>query len=158
MTIVEFLIARLDEDEAVANATTSVPVAGCWKAARDKHAADGAPLFLVQGDDPHEPGTMEYTSTEIIAYSAEWQTEAEANLRHIARHDPARVLREVAAKRERLALYVEVTDILFHGSSGDRIKYQRESGRFEALDVEVRRDAAIYADHPDYKPDWNLPT
>jgi Family of unknown function (DUF6221) len=113
-SIVEFLTARYDEEQALAEATTPTPIAGEWCATRDKHAAADTPLRLVQGCDPYEGEDWndyesgEYNGTPIIAFSAEWQDEAEANLRHIAYHDPARVLADVAAKRALLALWQKI--------------------------------------------------
>jgi hypothetical protein len=141
MTIVEFLTARLDEDataahEAAAFYDDADENGVSWRGHEGKTESGSTYFWLV----PHLG----------VIYDP-------ASGRHIVRHNPAHVLAEVKAKRERLALYVEVTDVLFHGSrSGDRIKYQRESGRFEALDTEVRRDAAVYADHPDYDEGWRI--
>jgi hypothetical protein len=72
---------------------------------------------------------------------------------HIARWDPARVLREVEAKRKILAeyqrLYAEINELVVHG---------REPGHhmdaMRALHVAVCAHAAVYSDHPDYNPAW----
>lgn len=98
--LADWLRQQVDDDERMALATTLVPVPGEWKASRDKYASDDAPLYLIQGDNEDEPGHEGYFyGHEIIVFAADWHNEAEANLRHIARHDPARVLREVTAKR-----------------------------------------------------------
>ena len=63
---------------------------------------------------------------------------------HILRHAPARVLREVAAKRAIL----------------DQSEVEVEYGRQvdfdvrDALDSAVRHLAAVYSDHPAYLPEW----
>jgi len=157
MDIVEFLTARLDEDEAGALATTPVLVTGRWKVARDKHADDDAPLQLIQGEDPDDPASEEYSSTEVIAYCAYWQAEAEANLRHIARHDPARVLAEVKAKRRVMARHSVVYDL--HTECCYGCGWDREEGfHVEGIEncQELRDMASVYDQHPDYDPAWNV--
>jgi hypothetical protein len=153
MTIVEFLNARLDEDQAEALATTPVPVPGRWKAARDKHAPDDAPLFLVQGEDEYEPGSENYSgNSPVIAYSAEWQPGAEADLRHIARHDPARVLREVVVKRRVLERHGTEVCMCIKEYGGDLVQawYDDEPC------PELRDLAAPYDGHPDFHPAWAI--
>lgn len=106
-----WLRETLDAAQAAAKATTPVPIAGEWATVRDKHADEDAPLSLIQGQDPHEPDYQGYSSgVPIIAISADWP-EAEANLLHIALHDPAAVLRRIAADRQILAEH-QVTKIL----------------------------------------------
>jgi len=158
--IVEFLTARLDEDEAGALATTPVLVTGHWKVARDKHADDDAPLQLIQGEYPDDPASEEYSSTEVIAYCAYWQAEAEANLRHIARHDPARVLAEVKAKRALIKIAFD------HASKIDGewgCCHSAESIKAGLCEDERPEDQAIlrtlaelYDQHPDYDEAWRI--
>ena len=59
---------------------------------------------------------------------------------HIARHDPARMLREVEAKRAILALLASapVEDV----NVGIELEIQRHM-------------AAVWSDHPDFDPAWN---
>ena len=70
-----------------------------------------------------------------------------------ANHDPARVLREVAVKRGRLERYL--------GQSGydlpegvnerrDDDERMRDEAVKDALEEEIREDAAVWSDHPDY--------
>lgn len=56
------------------------------------------------------------------------------NAAHIARHDPARVLREVAAKRAIVERYAKAPD----WAGGE----------------DVRLLAAVWSDHPDYRQEW----
>jgi len=75
------------------------------------------------------------------------------------RHDPARVLREVAAGRKILAQWRDlypVADSLMqeqqHGVyAGDG---EHTLGAYAALSEAVRALAAINSDHPDYDPAW----
>ena len=90
---------------------------------------------------------------------------------HIAHHDPARVLREVEAKRKRLTLYLDAKETLAaalkkappeddpataHSYVRERINANQASGRFVALEGSIRLDAAVYDDHPDYEELWKL--
>jgi hypothetical protein len=36
----------------------------------------------------------------------------------------------------------------------ERINANRASGRFAALEMSVRLDAAVHGGHPDYRPEW----
>jgi hypothetical protein len=65
------------------------------------------------------------------------------NAAHIARHDPARVLREVEAKRR------TVTD-LAATVAGDYI----DDGEPVLAEHVLRLLALPFADHPDYREDW----
>jgi len=104
--LVVWLRATLDAVQRAAEATTPVPVAGEWAAVRDKHAADDAPLTIIQGQNEDDPDYENYSSNvPVIAHAAEWQDEAEANLRFIALNDPAAVLRRIAADRKLLDLH-----------------------------------------------------
>lgn len=70
-----------------------------------------------------------------------WSEDAEsAPERHIARHDPARVLADVAAKRAIVA------------ACAYNLEYE-EYGHTLAERV-LRALALPYADHEDYKPHW----
>jgi len=60
---------------------------------------------------------------------------------HIARHDPARVLREVAAKR---AILAECEPRPGIGIVAIELAAQRI----------LRHLAAVWNDHPDYRPEW----
>jgi hypothetical protein len=79
--------------------------------------------------------------------------------------------REVAAKRKRVALYVEAKEILTevlksappeetpatgHSYVRERIKVRQATGRFIAYETSVRLDAMVYADHSDFDPSWRV--
>lgn len=78
MTVVEFLEARITEDEALANIAASELAGTEW------HAYSDETTVLASGVPVAETETPEYAP-------------------HIARHDPARVLAECKAKRAILA-------------------------------------------------------
>lgn len=113
MTITEFLTARLDEDEAVARAASPGP----WSA-----------------EDEEVKAVDDITVCDAFALSSP-QTRATAE--HIARHDPARILAEVASKRA----IVE------------------EAGQFGLREgvmsfMALCHLATVYADHPDFQAEW----
>jgi hypothetical protein len=120
MTITEFLTARYDEEEAEARAATPGP----WRAA-----------------DAGEYGAEVYTADgkTAVACSREGGGVDLEDATHIARHDPARVLREVAAGRTILGALE---------AAGDLGRDDRD------LMFAVRVITAVYADHPDYRQEW----
>ena len=84
--------------------------------------------------------------------------------RHIARHDPARILREVAFKRAIMAEHYPGTTWdrdapgglkICAGEGGDGDTWQMAT-RWPC--PQVRQLAAIYSDHPDYDPEWKPST
>ena len=78
---------------------------------------------------------------------------------HIARHDPARVLREVESKRLRVALAV---DMLSRnqpevGTGDKRSRLVNEGirvGSQVVAEAVLKSEAHVYADHADFKPRW----
>ncbi|MFF9910637.1 DUF6221 family protein [Streptomyces sp. NPDC013457] len=121
--LVEFLTARLDEDEQTA------------RRAGDSFRQIGETGVIVatEGDRAEE------------CASANWAGVAE----HIARHDPARVLAEVDAKRQIVTAFAEAR----------KRDYNEEPANYFA-GVHVALGAALdflalpYADHPDYDEAW----
>lgn len=76
---------------------------------------------------------------------------------HVAAHDPARVLREVAAKRKILTDYADCHGReLPAGVHDGRDPDEREIAQAirDTLEVIVQDLAAAYSDHPDYDP-WS---
>jgi hypothetical protein len=120
MQLVDFLLQRLDEDEAVARAATN----GAWEA---ENFPDGfSPMVIADG----------------MAVCETFDKPRLADANHIARHDPARVLADVKAKRavvEGCAPY-------------DDMQVRRQT-RTLAGNV-LRALASVYADHPDYDATW----
>lgn len=127
--IAEFLRARLDEDEATAQA-----------AANRRWRAEDNIISL-------------YPEHENDGFLS-WPTRADA--RHAALHDPARVLREVAAKRAILDLADEASG-LDMAVDGDRRIGSRDTEAEPYLGDQILRLLALsYSDHPDYQPHWKL--
>ncbi len=122
--LVAFLLARLDEDEAVAR--LAAREGGTWK----------------QDDPTRRPGAISSLDGPVV-YDEGAPDENQAP--HIARHDPARVLREVAAKRAIIAACEEA--IRNQGIFG-------EDGGQPLAEKVLPALAAVYGDHPGYDPQW----
>lgn len=150
MTITEFISARLDEDERVARA---------------------AAVFIdTNGEDDEDPGDAWETNgvhvgTAIGSYhiaTAEDSMHAHGPelAEHIARHDPARVLREIEAKRLVLG-YADWARRIFEEDE------RREStgavvhdagyrmGQWHGYKAVLSALASAYSDHPDFQPEWS---
>jgi hypothetical protein len=119
MTVVEFLEARLAEDELTA--TAAIDGAADWHAFyayRDVKDGDGHYVVLADGKCP----TVEQAA-------------------HIARHSPARILRQSEAVR------VVIADFLRLDALGDL------SGAAVA-EAALKQLAAVHWEHADFDPAW----
>jgi hypothetical protein len=126
MDLVEFLNARLNEDERWARAAA--------KAMSDRDYPEGNPRW--------EPGSDKVMTDDgqiVVIGTFEYLDEAVAT--HIARHDPARVLADVAERRS----------IIYLLTDGCRIAYDRMA---QANREVLHFLAHSYADHPDYREEW----
>ena len=124
MTITEFLLARIAEDEAAAQAASTGPWVWVGEAAEDSaflYAGDNEPVIAAYGN--HTEGYIECS---------------DADRSYIARHDPARVLAECKAKRALIAILTPGQEI-WDGT--------RWAGPLDIM-------AAVYKDHPNYDPEW----
>lgn len=127
MNLIEFVNARLDEDEATAKAALWADDSAEWTAFHRASTSAYGRWVIV---DSYEEGV-----TEIRAHAAD----DEGVARHIARFDPARVLREVKGKREivwRCTIWMNEP-----GPGADQESY--------LMDL-----AAAWSDHPDYDESW----
>jgi Family of unknown function (DUF6221) len=136
--LIAFLAARLDEDEAAAKAAQAPSP---WKAA--VHESD----HWIVTDATGEP----------LIYDEGTPSLEEAA--HIARHDPARVLRDVAAKRAILAEHGPASG----GRDADRCRvctavHDGHATRFRAPCPTLLFLAAIWSDHAAYQQEWALGT
>lgn len=134
--LVTFLRARLDEDETWAKSCEEV-YPGPWEVIDRGHSVTikaAAPLFrvIVSLDQDDVPPSDRWLS--------EW-------LDHIARHDPVRVLRDVAAKR---VLVDHAEQVLLETTHRFHPAYRFAVHLLHTL-------GAVYADHPDYQPEWSRP-
>jgi len=108
--LIAFIRARLAEDEQIALGASPGP----W-----------------HPDEEHDEvlAVDDVTVAEGFALSGR---QLRATVEHIARHDPARVLREIEGKRRLLNGLVPLM-------AGPAL---------------LRPLALVYADHPDYRPEW----
>lgn len=118
--LAQFLRARLDEDEQ----------------------AIEAPETWTEFDETQ--GTrrvdVDHSFERVTACTRAWRGV------HIARHDPARVLHEVEAKRRALNHY---EDVRRHAPG--HTAYTLAEG---AVGKQIQLMALPYVDHPDYRDDW----
>ena len=144
--LIAFLKARLDEDEATAKTATAVPAGSST------------------GDDPtdDEIYSVHDGIVDLVGVTVAFTRDRNvANGQHIARHDPARALREVAAGRYILDLFISTAALVEHPPvMGEGHPY---AGKISVQDYfDARRElavlrpvavalAAIYSDHPDYE-------
>lgn len=135
--LVEFLRERLADDERVARA------AGGQSWGHDgrggHHEANPTAYCTVTGplnSFSHEPPAHVCGSARV------------PDATHIARHDPARVLAEVAAKRAVIEQYEhKQQSMALYPNQGN-------ANGLMAFDEVLRLLAAVYADHADYRSDW----
>lgn len=129
MTIVEFIEARIAEDEQAAKDATEAP----WN------------LRLSESDDK-----ILTESGHTLIYGASYKEVVlevyENDLLHMSRHDPARVLRQCEALRRILDDYKRYL-------AEER---RRFNGWVTEKDSPITLAiASIWLDHPDYREDWS---
>lgn len=121
-----FVRARLDEEQAAAQ---DAGACGGWR------MSERFPGMVGTGPEP-EPGQRDNTQW-VLPLKHEWAE-------HIARHDPTRVLRDVAMKRRILARHDDQHDC------GDPRSWDYP---YEGC-ADLRALAAMNDDHPDYQEAW----
>lgn len=127
MDVIEFLTAQLDEDELFARDATPGP----WS--------------------PERPMLTDVVTSALLGRVADcsvgrdYRPQSLEDARHIARHDPARVLCEVAAKRAIVEAYRSARDDWTHFS-----QTESEHAREYALRGVVLELVSVYSDHPDF--------
>lgn len=85
-----------------------------------------------------------------------WGPDAEtAAERHIARHDPARVLRDIEAKRQLVGVHhAELIEVV-NADREERSGYWCAECDGETFPCRtLRLLASVYADHPGYRVEW----
>lgn len=135
--LVAFLRAQLDDDERVARSATSGPWSWVDPGGKVKSALVG-PGYPYQTVVPAAGGDV-YPSV----HDAE----------HIARHDPARVLAEVDAKRRIVDWLAE--DAAFDMPAAKAQAASREEWYLVTVArTTIKMLALPYAAHPDYRAEW----
>ncbi|MEE2040073.1 DUF6221 family protein [Nocardiopsis sp. CT-R113] len=150
MTIVEFIRARLDEDETAARAATPGP----WEAVIHRASPEqmrrwraGAALL---GGAVSDVVRVEVLPAIELEGNGDGGVGSVEDGVHIARWDPERGLREVAAKRAILAEHENGFPGLDYCTS---CRYGHEVAPWPC--PTVRALAAPWSDHPDYNPQWS---
>lgn len=139
MSLTEFLLARIAEDEADAKFAGDGGREVEWRAEeRGEHDAVWR-VMAVCGGWPLAPD---------VDGTGDWRFNV-AHAQHIGRHDPARVLAECEAKRQIVDLHHEYLGVCTHCVQVGA-EHDRESWPCPTL----RALAAVHADHPDYDRAW----
>jgi hypothetical protein len=143
--LVEWLREQLDEDERIARAAADElegpELGGEWR-------YDGRSVETVRERTMVAVGSQDLMELGVG--------------RHIARHDPARVLREIEAKRRRLERHTPQMNIGVDSDENDPSTYVPACSICQTTVVnpgdwpceELRDDAAVYADRPGYRAAW----
>lgn len=91
------------------------------------------------------------------------ESQSEELVRHVTRNDPARVLREVAAKRKTLAVHRITNHPPFPGDDRPQHSCQRcdwtpeeELWNYGVACEAVLAIASVYSDRPGYRDEWKL--
>lgn len=151
-----FLTARWDEDEQAARDATWHETAGAWRTKPTPYETRGAAERWYIEDS---------LGDGVVSHVDPQASDAEGVARHIARHDPASVLRDIEAKRKTLADYE--TTCRLRDEAAERIRAAGEHPSAEDLDLWGRAQieavvlrgpvanlALPYADLDDYQEGW----
>lgn len=153
MSLTEFLLARIAEDEAAAEAAPG----RVWTS-YDKDSVAGASVYDEQWVllYPQIYDHDKALSSEPGATGPKYIELARDDLvAHIARWDPARVLAECEAKRRVIERAVFVDG---HGPAVDHLRaLDMTTGASGALRDVLGFLAQPYADHPDFHLVWRAP-
>ncbi|MEV8124094.1 DUF6221 family protein [Streptomyces sp. NPDC085944] len=130
----QWLREQLDDDERTARAVGSEQ----WH-----------PRYVDSANDQPDTATVSLPDGSDVAVMERYSY---ADAEHIARHDPARVLAEVEAKRGVLRQYIDLREQVRNPVSAEN------RSRARALQGEIgdilRLLALPYADRPGYRDEW----
>ncbi|MFB7832023.1 DUF6221 family protein [Streptomyces sp. NPDC056056] len=137
--LIAFLRARLADDEQTAKAATwDGDMSARWQAGSSSYdKRRQSPRWYVL--DAYEDGVVGDVDPQ--------GNDDEGVARHIARHDPARVLAEVDAKRQIIEQHERYAAERRRMMGGWDSQGPEDSPILTAL-------ASVYADHPDYRDEW----
>ncbi|MEO3860902.1 DUF6221 family protein [Acrocarpospora sp. B8E8] len=136
--LIAFLRARLDEDEQAARGATWHEDAGTWRAEPTPYETRGkSQRWYIE--DSMDDGVVSHVDPQA--------SDDEGVARHIARHHPARVLRDLEAKRRLLAWLQRTQD----WAASNNLWTYDETEPLKIL-------AAPYVDHPEFREEWRTST
>ena len=142
--LAEWLRAQLNEDERTARAATWCDEAAAWHAEPSPFGArDGGQRWYVE--DAMDDGVV--THVDPVA------SDDEGVARHIAAHGPARVLREVDAKRRIVSAYEDAVTAFDNTELGTDL-HDLMGGSVNSLRYALQALALPYADRPGFKEEW----
>lgn len=97
-------------------------------------------------------------ATVVAAAGSSWVTVIidRSTSKHVVIHDPARILREVAAKRAIIEAADEATGYDMSVDLDRRVGSRNMVDEPYVGDVILRALAAVHSDHPDYRTEWAL--
>jgi hypothetical protein len=152
--LIDWLRAQLDDDERKARAATPGP---WWDskilAAPGHHTIRGGPSNWRGFDGSLGGDTRPIARIEPAPdVEGNFVTNHDADAEHIARHDPARVLREVEARRRLIDQY-EAMRAGAEASAGT-ILAGAAKVRLGAYEMAVKIMALPYSDHPGFREEW----
>lgn len=140
--LVQWLTAQLDADERIARAACWCDDAATWCAAESEYGTPsrpGGPRWYIE--DSMEDGVITTVDPQASA--------DEGVARHIAAHDPARVLREIEAKRKLLRRALTGIGC---GQDHPGMDVHHDGGHRD--EGTLRLLASVYDDRPGYQEAW----
>lgn len=166
-SLIEFVEARLDEDKAIARAAYGETEQD-WTIDTDPDL----PAKHVQGRPSIKTSGMGWQTTSGDGiWSCDdpeddcriYRREDKADAEHIVHFDPARVLREVEAKRAIIAdhsspraAFLAADPFVGTGTRQSRRQMGEWCDHHEDFECQtLKLLAAPYSDHPDYNPEWS---
>ncbi|MEU9888659.1 DUF6221 family protein [Sphaerisporangium sp. NPDC051011] len=141
-----FLRARLDQDEQLARRASE-------HASAEWLVNEHNDVVLWWPPDPDEAENERRLGHSVTADSWRGADVDRGMAPHIARHDPARVLREVEAKRKLLGHYEDAVVSLANAGPNGEV-HDLMTGAVNTLRAVLIDHVQIYADHPDYREEW----
>lgn len=160
----DWLRAQLDEDERIARAASGATVVGEpgawqpspfgdeWEASRSDDG-DEELLVALRPDLPRPPDVMSGCWGAVFSHRPD-DAEPDADspmpsFEHAAEHDPARVLREIDAKRRLIESVTRRYEATKASSTATTL-----SASWAVLADTLRLLALPYSDRPGYRDDW----
>lgn len=147
LTLVEFLRARLAEDEAAC------------RAARKDGGGGWNLLVFERGDG----AIYDDTGNPVLTYDTDPETGLPTRhdlnplgarqAAHIVRHDPDRVLAEIESKRQIVRAYDNAVTALANTEVGTAV-HELMSGSVNSLRHVLQLLLMPYTAHPDFKAEW----
>ena len=146
--ILAFIEARLADDERIARTAT----AGPWRVAVDEYAHE-TDASIIESAVLMGDGRPQRIAGPGYVGGGVWRKD---DATHIARRDPARALREVAAKRLILRGHRPQDDDGWDDPPDvcARCRYDQGLDTYAWPCPTVRALAAVWSEHPDYDPAW----